>query len=864
MNIITKALLETTLYSSVMIAAILAMKAVWRGKLGSGIIKFLWVLILVRLLLPVTIESPVHLDMLFPEKPAAAVDVPKPSAEDAPYTTTGDAQPFAYYDGPVTDTAHADYYPQPRAAAPSPSFFERAVDYLKGVSIWSYVFTAWIVGAAALLIKTLGEYLGFRRRVIKSENSSRELTGLLTECKARLKYNKDVSLMVCRYLSTPVTFKIVRPVILLPISFAGQMEKPKLKMILMHELCHIKNRDILRNILWLLAKTIHWFNPLVWAAYKYYLEDVELACDETVIKSLGEKGRFAYSQSLIDVVKLSRTRAKAPAALAFCKDKTKIRKRVENMIEPKKKLKSAGFISLLTAAILIIGCFTTACRPKPDETTDYPAAKNTETQAPEESQEKKAAEEPGEKGDVDITPAYTAVEHTEKEIASDDGTLNVMIDADVQVPETASFPVLKIEAEKITQEKVDAFLNEFFPNRQAIATSEIAQLPTKDNYLKLIAEREEWIKTKEEHPNAQGPTNHEFWQQEIDFYRAQLADAPDINPEIPEYDITKFSSIPLLEVFWDAELTAKELEEQLEASTKRAELNNTQLIQYDIQTDGGKTYGIYALRSDVPYINSFSFRDNKKYYAEYGRENYVNITGLDTTFDEAAATAEKAARLLGLNYMDINYASADAYKQQGEKESRGYSYHFVFTRAVEGANVTYTQNIINNPDVNYDSWSYNYFEIWIDDDGISQITWHSCSSVVTETVSENAALMPYSDVLDIAAQCFRSQGFTHSRNTYGAEQMVEEGRADILENNIIIDKIILGYTMTAEGDSTGEHTLVPVWDFIGRESISMDATNKKDGGKFEVQTEMPEYTDCHSFLTINAVDGTIINRRKGH
>ncbi len=128
--------------------------------------------------------------------------------------------------------------------------------------------------------------------------------------------------------------------------------------------------------------------------------------------------------------------------------------------------------------------------------------------------------------------------------------MNISINADVHVPKAEAFPIYTIEHVKLTQENLDNFLDEFFPERTAVATSEITQLPTKENYQRLIDEREEWIATKENHPNERGPSSHEMWQQEIDFYKEQLKDAPDVNLEIPEYDITKFSTIPLLEVFW--------------------------------------------------------------------------------------------------------------------------------------------------------------------------------------------------------------------------------------------------------------------------------------------------------------------------
>ncbi len=142
--------------------------------------------------------------------------------------------------------------------------------------------------------------------------------------------------------------------------------------------------------------------------------------------------------------------------------------------------------------------------------------------------------------------------------------------------------------------------------------------------------------------------------------------------------------------------------------------------------------------------------------------------------------------------------------------------------------------------------------------------WHSGATALKEQISQDSQLLSFQDVMDKAQECFIEDTFTRSRNSHEADQMLDENRAKIHENNIIIDDIKLGYMRVTTGPEDYNYTLVPVWDFIGRESIRLDVTNKKSGEVFETETEMPEYGDCHSFLTINAIDGTVINRRKGY
>ncbi len=162
--------------------------------------------------------------------------------------------------------------------------------------------------------------------------------------------------------------------------------------------------------------------------------------------------------------------------------------------------------------------------------------------------------------------------------------------------------------------------------------------------------------------------------------------------------------------------------------------------------------------------------------------------------------------------MSLNFASIGQYTR-GKDPQVGFSYHFVFTRNVDGANVTYTQNIVNNPETDYRSWQYNYFEVWVDDDGVCRIHWYSSSSAIKEQISQDSELLSFQDVMDKAQECFVEDTFTRSRNSRDADQMMDENRARIQENNIIIDDIKLGYMRVTTGPEDYNYTLVPVWEF---------------------------------------------------
>ncbi|MCK5129806.1 MAG: hypothetical protein KAQ68_08135, partial [Clostridiales bacterium] len=154
----------------------------------------------------------------------------------------------------------------------------------------------------------------------------------------------------------------------------------KLSCILLHELCHVKRYDLLKNYIWLVAKTIYWFNPLVHIAYKNYIENIEVVCDERVIKSLEPNDQCEYTQSLLDVMRLIKKQNELPLTVSFCKNKSTIKRRVLNIMKPAKKSKTVMLITILLACVLIVTCFTTAClKGEVEETLPTVESKITNT-----------------------------------------------------------------------------------------------------------------------------------------------------------------------------------------------------------------------------------------------------------------------------------------------------------------------------------------------------------------------------------------------------------------------------------------------------------------------------------------------------
>lgn len=150
-------------------------------------------------------------------------------------------------------------------------------------------------------------------------------------------------------ISTPLTYGIIRPIVLLP-KQTDWVDETRLSYILTHEFVHVRHFDIPKKLLLATALCIHWFNPFVWLMYLLANRDIELSCDEAVVRTLGETTKSAYALTLIGLEeKKSRL---APLVNNF--SKTAIEERVVSIM----KIKKISAFCIVVAVCLVIGVTT--------------------------------------------------------------------------------------------------------------------------------------------------------------------------------------------------------------------------------------------------------------------------------------------------------------------------------------------------------------------------------------------------------------------------------------------------------------------------------------------------------------------------
>ncbi len=151
------------------------------------------------------------------------------------------------------------------------------------------------------------------------------------------------------WISTPFLFGFIRPGIYVPF----YMDKETLGYVLAHEYTHLKNRDHIIKFLWYIVTSVYWFHPLVWMAYILLGRDIELSCDEQVIREMDSHEKTCYAGALLNVSTNCRTLS---APIAF--GKAGVKMRIKHVLNYKKPAVYIIPLCIIISAVLAFGLLT--------------------------------------------------------------------------------------------------------------------------------------------------------------------------------------------------------------------------------------------------------------------------------------------------------------------------------------------------------------------------------------------------------------------------------------------------------------------------------------------------------------------------
>lgn len=172
-----------------------------------------------------------------------------------------------------------------------------------------------------------------------------------------------VKVYCCDTVSMPFLYGILHPKIYLPL----HLEETELFYIVKHEDAHRRRKDYLLKLAAFLVLSVYWFNPCIWVAYKLLCKDIELACDELVIRDLSAEGRKEYSKALLGCSAAGKEVMACPVALG----ETEVKERVKNVLNYKKPTFSVVALGVIICAVILLCFMTEQKQEKAEEQVEY-------------------------------------------------------------------------------------------------------------------------------------------------------------------------------------------------------------------------------------------------------------------------------------------------------------------------------------------------------------------------------------------------------------------------------------------------------------------------------------------------------------
>ncbi len=245
------------------------------------------------------------------------------------------------------------------------------------LSVFDIVFSAWIAGIIIFAAVPVLSVLHYKYRITHSGKmiEAGEEYEIFLRMKSSLRIKRNIRLIRYSKAASPMIIGFIKPALVLP---CDEFSTEDLQFIIRHELIHLKRGDVYIKLLCVLANAVHWFNPIVWIMRREASIDMELSCDEGVIKGKSSAVKRAYTETLMS--SLSRQSSKGSLLTTqFYGGKKTMKKRFTNILaHTAKKNGAALLVWAMVLAIIsgsMVGCRQTP--PKAAPTAEYNLAEDS-------------------------------------------------------------------------------------------------------------------------------------------------------------------------------------------------------------------------------------------------------------------------------------------------------------------------------------------------------------------------------------------------------------------------------------------------------------------------------------------------------
>ncbi|WP_410980033.1 M56 family metallopeptidase [Bacillus cereus] len=335
-------LIETSLMASILVGFILCIKVLFRNKLTPRWQYMLWIVLMIRLLLPWSPDSSYSIYSLLSYSSSVSEVIPKnmPATENIVNIESDRKVELESNSKMVTKTSE----PEVKVSSEKQTTFSL-------YKLALYVWLAGVIVLAAITFLTNRRLYSYIKK--QPDITDEQVATVFNRCKQSMKMKKVVSLRLAGKIASPTVFSFFRPKVLLSKKHMKILNEQQLQYVFYHELAHIKRNDVAVNWIMYSLILLNWFNPILWYAYFCMREDQELACDAYALTFIDKEEQIAYGHTIITL--LQHYSYQVPSLANLSRNKRTLKRRIIMIKKFQKKsyrLSLLGIIAIVAIASL--------------------------------------------------------------------------------------------------------------------------------------------------------------------------------------------------------------------------------------------------------------------------------------------------------------------------------------------------------------------------------------------------------------------------------------------------------------------------------------------------------------------------------
>lgn len=347
-------LIETSLMASILVGFILCIKVLFRNKLTPRWQYMLWIVLMIRLLLPWSPDSSYSIYSLLSYSSSVSEVIPKnmPATENIVNIESDRKVELESNSKMVTKTSE----PEVKVSSEKQTTFSL-------YKLALYVWLAGVIILAAITFLTNRRLYSYIKK--QPDITDEQVTTVFNRCKQSMKMKKAVSLRLAGKIASPTVFSFFRPKVLLSKKHMKVLNEQQLQYVFYHELAHIKRNDVAVNWSMYSLILLNWFNPILWYAYFCMREDQELACDAYALTFIDKEEQIAYGHTIITL--LEHYSYQLPSLANLSRNKRTLKRRIIMIKKFQKKSYRLSLLGVIAIAAIAGGFLLNARITEGDE-----------------------------------------------------------------------------------------------------------------------------------------------------------------------------------------------------------------------------------------------------------------------------------------------------------------------------------------------------------------------------------------------------------------------------------------------------------------------------------------------------------------